>query len=61
MDIDGISSQWKDGVLVRNWDGELGQMDFDGLRESIPNLIGDSVLTSTLAITIYQTWDPEKT
>ena len=39
MDIDGISSQWKDGVLVSNWDGELGHMDFDGLRESILNSI----------------------
>ena len=39
LDIDGISSQWKDGVLISNWDGELGQMDFDGLYESIPNSI----------------------
>ena len=39
LDIDGISSQWKDGVLVSDWDGVLGQMDFDGLRESIPNSI----------------------
>jgi len=39
LDIDGISIQWKDGVLVSNWDGELGQMDFDGLRESILNSI----------------------
>ncbi len=39
LDINGISSQWKDGVLVSNWDGELGQMDFDGLYESIPNSI----------------------
>ena len=39
LDIDRISSQWKDVVLVSNWDGELGQMDFDGLYESIPNLI----------------------
>jgi hypothetical protein len=37
LDIDGISSQWKDGVLVSNWDGELGQMNFNGLRESVPN------------------------
>ena len=39
LDIDGISIQWKNGVLVSNWDGELGQMDFDGLRESILNSI----------------------
>jgi hypothetical protein len=39
LDIDGISDQWNDGVLVSNWDGELGQMDFNGLGESIPNSI----------------------
>ena len=39
LDIDRISGQWNDGVLDSNWDGELGQNDFDGLRESIPTLI----------------------
>ncbi len=39
LDIDGLSGQRKDGVLVSNWDGKLGWMDFDGLRESISNLI----------------------
>ena len=39
LDIDGLSDKWNDGVLVSNWDGELGQMDFDGLGESIPNSI----------------------
>jgi len=36
LDIDGLSDKWNDGVLVRNWGGELGQMDFDGLGESFP-------------------------
>ena len=31
--------EWKDGVLVIDWDGELGQMDSDGLHESNPNSI----------------------
>jgi hypothetical protein len=39
LDIDGISSQWKDGLLVSDWDGVLGQMDINGLHESIPNSI----------------------
>ena len=39
LDIDGISGQWNDGVLVSDWDGELGRNDFDGLRESIPNSV----------------------
>ncbi len=39
MDINGLSNKWNDGVLVSDWEGELGQMDFNGLRESIPNVI----------------------
>ena len=39
LDIDRLSNQWKDGVLVSDQDGELGQMDFNGLRVSIPNSI----------------------
>ncbi len=39
LDIDGLSDQWNDEVLGSDWDGELGQMDFDGLGESIPNSI----------------------
>jgi len=39
LDMGGLSGQWKSGVLVSDWEGELGRMDFDGLRESIPNLI----------------------
>jgi hypothetical protein len=39
LDIDGLPGKRKDGVLVSNYDGELGQMNFGGLRESIPNLI----------------------
>ena len=39
LDIDRISGQWNDGVLVSDWDGELGRMDFNGLHESIPNSI----------------------
>jgi hypothetical protein len=39
LDINGLSNKWNDGVLVSDWEGELGQMDFNGLRESIPNVI----------------------
>ena len=39
LDIDGLSNKWNDGVLVSDWEGELGQMDFNGLRVSIPNAI----------------------
>ena len=39
LDIDGLSNKWNNGVLVSNWDGKLGQMDFNGLRVFIPNAI----------------------
>jgi hypothetical protein len=39
LEIDGISGQWEDGVLVSDWEGDLGRMDFEGLRQSIPNAI----------------------
>ncbi len=39
LDIDGLSNKWNNGVLVSNWDGKLGQMDFNGLRVSIRNVI----------------------
>jgi hypothetical protein len=39
LEVDKLSCKWNDGVLVSNYDGELGQMNFGGLRESIPNLI----------------------
>jgi hypothetical protein len=39
LNINRLSGQWRSGVLVSDREGELGRMDFDGLRESIPNLI----------------------
>ena len=39
LEIDRISGQWEDGALVSDWEGNLGRMDFDGLRQSIPNAI----------------------
>jgi hypothetical protein len=39
LEINGISGQWEDGVLVSDWEGDLGRMDFDGLHQLIPNAI----------------------
>jgi hypothetical protein len=39
LDIDRLSGKWKNGVLVSDYDGKLGLMDFDGLHESISNSI----------------------
>jgi hypothetical protein len=39
LESDGISCRWEDGVLVRDWEGDLGCMEFEGLRQSIPNAL----------------------
>jgi hypothetical protein len=39
LDINGVSNKWNDGVLVSDWEGNLGQMNCNGLREYIPNAI----------------------
>ena len=39
LEIDRISGRWEVGVLVSDWEGDLGRMDFDGLSQSIPNAI----------------------
>ena len=41
LDIDGISSVWENGVRIihSDWEGPLGNLDLDGVREDIPNAI----------------------
>jgi hypothetical protein len=39
LEIDGLNGQWRGGVPLSNWEGELGGLDFDGLPSSIPNKI----------------------
>jgi hypothetical protein len=39
LEIDRISGRWEVGVLVSDWEGDLGRMNFDGLSQSIPNAI----------------------
>jgi hypothetical protein len=39
FDVDGLSEEWNGGIPVSEWDGELGEMDYDGLPEDIPNAL----------------------
>ena len=41
LDIDGISAVWENGVRIfpSDWEGPLGDLDFDGVREEIPTAI----------------------
>lgn len=39
LDIDGFGGVWNGGVAVSDWTGPLGQMDFEGIDDSIPNAI----------------------
>ena len=39
LEIDGLNGQWRGGVPLSNWEGELGGLDFDGLPSAIPNAI----------------------
>ena len=41
LEIDGISTVWENGVhvVVSDWDGPMGDLDFDGVRKDIPNSI----------------------
>jgi hypothetical protein len=39
LEIDGLMNEWCDGVLVSDWDGPLGELDFKGINNNIPNAI----------------------
>ncbi len=38
LDIDGLNTEWVDGVCViaSDWEGPMGESDFNGLHEEIP-------------------------
>jgi hypothetical protein len=38
LDIDGLTDEWVNGVRVvgSDWDGPMGQSDFEGVHEDIP-------------------------
>ncbi len=39
LDIDGLGGVWNGGISVSDWTGPLGDMDFEGINEDIPNAI----------------------
>ena len=49
---DGISEVWENGVRVwgSDWAGPLGDVDFDGVRDEVPNAIFRSSLMSLTAL-----------
>ena len=41
LEVDGFSKKWVGGVqnLTRDWDGEIGSLEFDGVRVDVPNAL----------------------
>jgi hypothetical protein len=39
LKVDGLNGEWKGEVLLSDWEGEMGGLDFDGLQSCIPNTI----------------------
>jgi hypothetical protein len=39
LDIDGFGGVWNGGLAVSDWIGPVGDMDFDSIREDVPNSI----------------------
>jgi hypothetical protein len=39
LEIDGLNGQWRGGVPLSNWEGDMCGLDFDGLLSSIPNAV----------------------
>ena len=39
LDIDGLDEEWKNGVSTNVWEGDMGQLDFEGVNPSIPDAI----------------------
>ena len=39
LDIDGLSKEWDGGVCISDWEGTLGELDFEGVDEGIPNVL----------------------
>jgi hypothetical protein len=41
LEVDGLSKTWVGGIrqLTSNWDGEIGLLEFDGVRVEVPNAL----------------------
>ena len=41
LEVDGLSEKWVCGVqnLTSDWDGEMGSLDYDGVRAEVPNAL----------------------
>ena len=39
LDIDGLNGEWKNDVPISNWEGSMGDMDFEGLDDGVAHTI----------------------
>ena len=39
LDIDGLNGAWEHGVPMSNWEGPMGDMDFEGLNDGVAHTI----------------------
>jgi len=41
LEVDGLTQEWVGGTrkLTSDWDGEMGCLDFDGIRVEVPNAL----------------------
>jgi hypothetical protein len=39
LDIDGLNGEWENGVPTSDWEGTMGDMDFEGLHDGVAHTI----------------------
>jgi len=39
LDINGLNGEWKNGVPMSDWEGPMGDMDFEGLNDGVAHTI----------------------
>jgi hypothetical protein len=39
LDIDGLNGAWEHGVPMSDWEGPMGDMDFEGLNDGVAHTI----------------------
>jgi len=39
LDINGLNGEWKNGVPMSDWEGPMGDMDFEGLDDGVAHTI----------------------
>ena len=60
LDIDGLSKPWDGGVCMSDWEGTLGDLDFNGIDEAIPNALARLSLNLDPPNYDSSGWDPDQ-